>query len=78
MNQPVAGLPDDARDVLRATAEKIGDSLADIVESLGEEGDFSCTRCGCDSFVSTPPPARPSLVCARPTCRHFFTRHRVF
>ena len=73
MNQP-----DDARDVLRTAAGKIGDSLADIYESLGEDGDFSCTKCDCEGFQSNPPPARPSLVCSRPTCRHFFTRHRVF
>jgi hypothetical protein len=75
MNQPVS---DDAREVLRSAAEKIGDSLADIFERVGEEGDFSCTRCSCEGFVSTEPPARPSMVCSRPTCRHFFTRHRVF
>jgi hypothetical protein len=68
-------LSDDARDVLRSAAEKIGDSLADIFESVGEDGDFSCTRCGCEGFLSNQ---RPSMVCSRPTCRHFFTRHRVF
>lgn len=75
VNQPVS---DEAREVLRSAAEKIGDSLAEILERVGEDGDFSCTRCGCDGFVSTPPPARPSMVCKNPTCRHFFTSHRVF
>ena len=54
-------LSDDARDVLRSAAEKIGDSLADIFEAVGEDGDFSCKKCGCNGFVSTPESSRPSL-----------------
>ena len=71
-------LSDDARDVLRSAAEKIGDSLADIVERVGEDGDFSCTRCNCEVFMSAESPDRLSMVCSRPTCRHYFTRHRVY
>jgi hypothetical protein len=44
-----------------------------------EEGDMSCRRCNCEFFQHQPssPHGRPSLVCARSTCKHFFTVHRV-
>lgn len=40
-----------------------------------EEGDFSCTQCGCEHFQR---PASSGLKCRRPGCGHSFFRHRVF
>ncbi len=39
----------------------------------GQDGDFSCTRCACEFFMSS----RPGLLCERTGCGHSFTIHRV-
>lgn len=70
-----AELSEDARVILKSAAVKIAESLADLYENLGEDGDFSCTKCDCEVFQSGP---SPSVFCKRSTCGHAFPRHRVF
>jgi hypothetical protein len=79
MNQSSRKLSEDQREYLKPALEKVTDGLAELQEALielgWEEGDFSCTRCDCSSFVGSQPPI---LRCARSTCGHRFTLHRVF
>jgi hypothetical protein len=79
MNQPSRKLSEDQQEYLKPALGKVADGFAELQDKLIElgwdEGDFSCTRCDCSSFVSAEP---PTLRCARSTCGHRFTLHRVF
>jgi hypothetical protein len=83
MTEPEKKLSQDQREYLAPTISKIADAFGELHEKLidmgWEEGDTSCRRCNCEFFQPQPtsPHGPPSLVCARSTCRHFFTVHRV-
>jgi hypothetical protein len=61
--------------ILRIVAETRGRLTETGIDFRGEDGDFSCTRCDCEFFMS--PPGRPILACKRQGCGHSFTLHRV-
>ncbi|REE96860.1 hypothetical protein [Thermomonospora umbrina] len=59
-----------------AALRRIRDARSRLVELglefKGEPGDFSCTRCDCDSYRGVP--LQP---CRTPRCGHAFTLHNV-
>ena len=71
-------LSEDQRNYLKPALGKIADGFAELHEKLIElgwdEGDFSCRSCDCPAFVASQP---ATLRCARSTCGHLFTVHRI-
>ena len=78
MDQPSRKLSEDQREYLKPAVEKVAEGFTELREKLFElgwdEGDFSCTRCDCQFFEA---PSQPGRTCARSTCGHRFTLHRV-
>jgi hypothetical protein len=58
--------------ILADTRTKLAEAGMDL--PAAEEGDFSCTRCSCEFFMSG---STPGLACKRSGCGHSFTLHRV-
>lgn len=90
MSYPVEDLTDEQRRTIsdaeaavrRVVAEahaRLADSGMDIPRPPppGEPGDFSCTFCACEFYLSGPG-SGPGLACTRPGCGHSFTVHRVW